>query len=66
MVLNFQMSQIRVSKFPNVSIKGNLLEFTVKSCQNSQNTYVFIFFKKKIMKIFKDSGTSIFANSVKF
>jgi hypothetical protein len=34
MILNFQTSQTRVSKFPNVSINGNLLGFTVKSCQN--------------------------------
>jgi hypothetical protein len=34
MVLDFQTSQIRVSKFSNVSIKGNLLGFAVKFCQN--------------------------------
>jgi hypothetical protein len=46
MVLNFQTSQIMVSKFSNVSINSNLLGFAVKSCQNFQNTIVFIFYKK--------------------
>jgi hypothetical protein len=46
MVLDFQTSQIRVSKFSNVSIKGNLLGFAVKFCQNFQNTIVSIFYKK--------------------
>jgi hypothetical protein len=46
-VMNFQTSQIGVSKFLNVSIKGNLLGFVVKYCQNFQNTHI-SFWKKKI------------------
>jgi hypothetical protein len=42
-ILNFQMSQTRISKFSNVLIKGNPLGFAIKSCQNFQNTTIFIF-----------------------
>jgi hypothetical protein len=55
--------------FANVSLKGTPLGFAVKSCQNSQNipSWFFFFFKKnKFIKIFKNSGMDIFANSIKF
>jgi len=45
-VLNFQTSQTRVSMFSNISIKGNLLGFAIKSWQNFQNTPCVYFFKK--------------------
>jgi hypothetical protein len=49
--------------FPNISLKGILLGFAVKSYQNSQNILVFFFFfKKKI----KDLGMDIVTISVKF
>jgi len=51
MVLNFQTSQIRVSKFPNVSINCNLLGFAVKSYQNSQNTPHFFKEKKNCLNL---------------
>jgi hypothetical protein len=43
MVLNYQTSQISVFKFLNVSLKGTLFGFAVKSCQNFQNTPPFFF-----------------------
>jgi len=49
--------------FQNISLKSTPLRFIVKSWQNSENTHVFFFLKKKIIKIFKDSGMTIFANS---
>jgi hypothetical protein len=51
-VLNFQTSQTRVSMFSNISIKGNLLGFAIKSWQNFQNTPC-VYFLKKIYKKFQ-------------
>jgi len=41
----------------NVLIKGTLLKFTVKSCQNSQNTY---FFEKKKKKTQSSSASTVY------
>jgi len=40
------------------------LGVSVKACQNLQNSLLFYFFKKKIIKIKKNSGMCIFTNSV--
>jgi hypothetical protein len=50
MVLNYQMSQTNVSKFPNVSLKDTPSGFAVKTCQNPQNTPPF-FFREKNARI---------------
>jgi hypothetical protein len=50
-LLNKQMSQTRLSMFPNVPVKGTQLGFAVKSCQNVQiypYFYFLFFFKKKL------------------
>jgi hypothetical protein len=60
--MNFKKSQFKILIFQKVSIKGYPLGFFVKSYQNFQNTFVFIFFFKKN----KDLSMSIFVNSVKF
>jgi hypothetical protein len=49
--INFKTSQFRVRIFRKVSIRGFQLRFSVKFYQNFQNTLMFIFLKKKIIKI---------------
>jgi hypothetical protein len=62
---NYHFSQTEVLNYQKPSNKGIPSTLDVKSCQNFQNSIVFIFLNFFI-KFFKDSGISIFENSVKF
>jgi hypothetical protein len=64
--MNFKTSQFRVPIFRKVSIRSLPLRFSVKFNQNFQNTHVFIFLKKKIIKNLKDSGMSILQISLNY